>query len=71
MNRAGHDNVEFFTGTEVERTPAFGKTTLFVVGLQSIDNIAAKMAGCEHIYSLAPITVSILSLPKSGASGKV
>ena len=50
MNRAGHDDVDFFAGTEVERTPAFGKTTLFVVGLQPIDNIAAKMAGCEHIF---------------------
>jgi hypothetical protein len=50
MNRAGHDNVDFFTGTEVERTPAFGKRTLFVVGVQSVDHIAAKMAGCEHIF---------------------
>jgi hypothetical protein len=50
MNRAGHDDVDFFTGTEVERTPAFGKKTLFVVGLQPIDSIAAKMLECEHIF---------------------
>ena len=39
MNRAGHENVDFFVGTEVERTPAFGRRTLFVVGLQPIQNI--------------------------------
>ena len=50
MKRQGHDNIDFFTGTEVERTPAFGRPTLFVVGVQSVDTIAAKMAGCEHIF---------------------
>ena len=39
MNREGHDNVNFFTGTEVEKTPAFGKQTLFVVGIQSVVEI--------------------------------
>jgi hypothetical protein len=39
MNRAGHENVDFFVGTEVERTPAFGRRTLFVVGVQPIQNI--------------------------------
>lgn len=38
MNRAGHEDVAFFTGTEVERTPAFGRQTLFVVGVQSVDD---------------------------------
>lgn len=50
MNREGHDNVDFFKGIEVERTPAFGKLTLFVVGVQPIDDIADRMAGCEHIF---------------------
>jgi len=50
MNRAGHEGVDFFTGTEVERTPAFGRHTLFVVGLQPIADIASKLAGCEHIF---------------------
>jgi len=51
MNRAGHDDVNFFTGTEVERTPAFGRRTLFVVGVQSVDTIAAKLADVEqHIF---------------------
>lgn len=50
MKREGHDGVDFFTGTEVERTPAFGKITLFVVGVQPVDLIADRMAGCEHIF---------------------
>jgi antitoxin component YwqK of YwqJK toxin-antitoxin module len=32
MIREGHDGTVFFTGTEVEHTPALGKQTLFVVG---------------------------------------
>jgi len=50
MNREGHENTAFFTGTEVEHTPAFGKKTLFVVGVQTTDDIAAHIQGCEHIY---------------------
>jgi len=50
MNREGHENTAFFTGTEVEHTPALGKKTLFVVGVQSEDDIAAYIQGCEHIY---------------------
>ena len=34
MIRSGHEEVDFFIGAEVEHTPAFGQTTLFVVGLQ-------------------------------------
>ena len=50
MNREGHENTAFFTGTEVEHTPALGKKTLFVVGVQTTDDIAANIQGCEHIY---------------------
>jgi len=50
MIREGHDNVSFFHGTEVEHTPAFGKRTLFVVGVQSTDEIAKHLTGCEHIF---------------------
>jgi hypothetical protein len=50
MNRKGHDHVNFFTGTEVEKTPAFGKQTLFVVGVHSVDSIALNLQGCEHIF---------------------
>ena len=50
MNREGHKNIKFFYGTEVEHTPALGKKTLFVVGVQNVDDIAANIQGCEHIY---------------------
>jgi len=50
MIREGHKDTKFFYGTEVEHTPALGKKTLFVVGVQSIDDIAANIQGCEHIY---------------------
>jgi len=52
MNRPEHENVNFFVGTEVERTPAFGKKTLFVVGVQSTVEILSRFLGneCEHIF---------------------
>lgn len=54
MNREGHDNVNFFFGKEVEKTPAFGKQTLFVVGVQPVDEIAHHFdmnpSGIEHIF---------------------
>jgi len=34
-----HTDVQFFTGTEIEHTPAFGLETLFVTGVQPIDKI--------------------------------
>lgn len=50
MIREGHNKVSFFTGVEVEHTPAYGLKTLFVVGVQDVDSIAANLQGCEHIY---------------------
>ena len=54
MNRQGHEDVSFFYGTEVEHTPAHGKYTLFVVGVQSLDSIAMALSRSEkpveHIY---------------------
>jgi hypothetical protein len=51
MNREGHDDsVNFFTGVEVEHTPAYGLKTLFVVGVQSFEQITEHLHGCEHIY---------------------
>ena len=46
------DNVTLFTGVEIEKTPAFGMKTLFVVGVMSTDAIIemAKMNDCTHIY---------------------
>lgn len=46
------DSVIYFTGTEVEHTPAYGMRTLFVVGCQSPDEIESLYTeqNCEHIY---------------------
>jgi hypothetical protein len=45
-------NVQFFTGTEIEHTPAYGKKTLFVVGIHPAEMIAQMARGnqCEHVY---------------------
>ena len=52
MNRAGHEAVNFFVGTEVEHSPALGLRTLFVVGIQDSREImdTAIRQGCLHIY---------------------
>lgn len=44
--------VTFFTGMEIERTSAYGMRTLFVVGVQSAEEIIrlAKNKSCTHIY---------------------
>jgi hypothetical protein len=44
------EDVAFFIGNEVEHTPAFGMRTLFVTGVQPVDNIAQNLHGCEHIF---------------------
>ena len=45
-------HITFFTGIEVEKTPAFGKMTLFVVGIHDAQYLIelAKNHNCEHIY---------------------
>ncbi len=52
MNRPGHENIDFFIGTEVEHSPAFGHRTLFVVGVQPVDRVLklAQEFKCSHIY---------------------
>lgn len=54
MNRTGHNDVDFFYGTEVEHTPAYSKPTLFVVGVQKADDILAALTRgpkpVEHIF---------------------
>jgi hypothetical protein len=53
MNRLGHENADFFWGTEVEHTPMLGQETLFVVGLRSIDDIdrhLAQRGWVNHIF---------------------
>jgi hypothetical protein len=44
------EDVVFFTGKEVEHTPAYGMETLFVVGIQPIEQIALNLQGCQHIF---------------------
>ena len=49
----GHSsNVTFFTGVEVEKTPAFGLKTLFVTGTHPCDVIQKYYDDeqCEHIF---------------------
>ena len=44
--------VTFFVGTEIEKTPAFGMKTLFVVGVQDASVILnmVKNNDCTHVY---------------------
>ena len=44
--------VTYFTGIEIEKTPAYGMRTLFVVGVQDAEDIAkiASDNDCQHIY---------------------
>ena len=46
------EGITFFIGTEIERTPAFGMRTLFVVGTHDEQIIIslAKNNDCKHIY---------------------
>ena len=49
-----NDTAIFFTGIEVEKTPAHNMQTLFVVGMQSVSTIVGKTLDshypCKHIY---------------------
>lgn len=61
--------VTFFVGTEIEKTPAYGKQTLFIVGVKypkDIIKLAAKNK-CEHIYFGA--NQSFPKLDKDDAEG--
>jgi hypothetical protein len=44
--------ITFFTGVEIEHTPAYGMMTLFVVGVQAPEKILelATLHECKHIY---------------------
>lgn len=46
------DGAVFFVGTEVERTPAYGLRTLFVTGIQLVDQIEKHYNNelCQHIF---------------------
>lgn len=73
MNRPDHDNTNFFVGTEVEHTPAYGKKTLFVIGVQDYHEILRivqdswalldKSQHIRHVYFGAN-----MSFPRLGAN---
>jgi hypothetical protein len=46
------DDVVFFVGNEVEHTPAYGMKTLFVTGIQSIEDIELQIKNysIRHIF---------------------
>jgi hypothetical protein len=46
------EDIIFFVGTEIERTPAFGMKTLFVVDVHDpyIIMELARNNKCQHIY---------------------
>ena len=46
------DSVTYFTGVEVEKTPAYGMKTLFVTGLQDPEDVLyyASEEKCKHIF---------------------
>ena len=51
-NTGTAEAITFFTGLEIEKTPAYGMKTLFVVGVQDPYSIM-ELAGenyCTHIY---------------------
>ena len=51
-NQGTAEAITFFTGVEIEHTPAYGMKTLFVVGVhddQIITNLA-RNNDCKHIY---------------------
>jgi len=53
-NRPEHNQIDFFCGTEVEHTPAYGMPTLFVIGIQSESAIKSALSvttyDTKHIY---------------------
>lgn len=48
MKRDGHESAEFFVGTEVEHSPAFGHTTLFVIDVQDPQIISQVIKNTPH-----------------------
>lgn len=46
------EDITFFVGTEIEKTPAYGKKTLFVVGVVNDQTVVdlARENGCDHIF---------------------
>jgi len=52
MERQGHETATIFTGIEVEHTAQYKQPTVFVVGVQNVNEIErrAESFGARHIY---------------------
>jgi len=52
MKRPNHEIIKMFTGKEVEHTAMYQQDTLFVVGIQPVDEIidTARKHNLSHIY---------------------
>lgn len=61
-----HSNIDFFTGIEIEKTPAYGLKTLFVVGIQPIDIVKKYVNehNCKHVYLGANHSFDSIRLPE-------
>lgn len=74
MIREGHDRAQFFHGVEVEHTAAYGKYTLFVVGVQSVQDIALALTqgseAVDHIYFGANMSFPKLEVNNGGEWAK-
>ena len=77
MDRPGHELATFFVGTEVEHTPAYGKKTLFVVGIQNYHKILEIILDSkshpepiEHVYFGANMSFPNLAVNNSAEWGK-
>ena len=52
MDRPGHEQAQFFIGKEVEHSPAWMSDTLFVVGVQPVEDIIQRAwtRTIRHLY---------------------
>jgi hypothetical protein len=52
MERQGHKTANIFTGVEVEHTAQYQQPTVFVIGVQNVNEIErrAESFGARHIY---------------------
>lgn len=55
MDRPGHDRANFFIGREIERSPVIGHRTMFVVGVQDLEQILWQIGEADR-RSRDPIT---------------
>ena len=46
------ETITYFTGVEIEKTPAYGMQTLFVVGVRPLEEITdiVTQRRCDHVY---------------------